>query len=166
MITEKTFWANVVIGILIVCLGFFLRLLHAGLLMDYQIGGSIMDAKTLQLVVIFGALVVVAIVCGIGSAKAGGGFFWGACFGPVGIVVAAILADGDRTRKYIQVATDSMLKQAKAPTPRSHQAPTLPPAKPITVKCAYCGNDVCDIPGPGTYECPSCGKYIDVKSVA
>lgn len=101
------------------------------------------------------SFILLFIVFGIGSVAAGRGFWWGFWFGPAGIIVAAILADGDKTRRAIQMAgtTSSLSGNIKIRKSR----------RDLTANCQHCHVEVTDIPGPGTYECPNCGQNMLVK---
>lgn len=107
------------------------------------------------IVMIFVTCTLAAIFCGIGSAVAGGGFAWGFWFGPAGIIVAAIKAQGEATRRAIQMAgtTSSLSGNIKIRKSR----------RDLTANCQHCHVEVTDIPGPGTYECPNCGQNMLVK---
>jgi len=114
-----------------------------------------MNYDIMTIIIWFAVWLGICAICGVGSSNAGGGFMWGFLFGPVGIVVAAIIAQGEQTRRAAVLAA----KPVSAATigAKRHTA-----ARSLTAECKYCRHKMTDIPGPGTYECPDCGQYIEV----
>ena len=55
-------------------------------------------------VVIGVAAVVGLLVCAFASALAGGSFLWGLVFGPLGVLVSAVVGQAEKTRKHIEIA--------------------------------------------------------------
>ena len=62
------------------------------------------------LIIIVG-VVLTSLASAVAAALAGGNCLWGLFFGPLGIVIAAITGQGEKTRKHIEVATDAILKK-------------------------------------------------------
>ena len=59
-------------------------------------------------------VVIVAILwlaCAFAAAIAGGSFLWGLCFGPLGVLISAVIGQAEKTRKHIEVATEALLKK-------------------------------------------------------
>jgi len=110
-----------------------------------------------EIMTLVGGILIGCCISGYGAMCAGGNFLWGFCFGPFGIIVAAINTQGARTRLHIEAATAALTP------PKPKKGGPLPPPKSITLDCPTCSSKLEDIPGPGTYECPDCGGYIEVR---
>lgn len=113
---------------------------------------------SLECMITLVALIIGALICGFAASQAGGSFFWGLLFGPVGIVVAAVIGQGNLTRTHIEKATAAL-----TPKPEKRGSPLLRPKPSVAVNCPECNAVMADLPGPGTYACPACGVYVTVE---
>ncbi len=120
-----------------------------------------MDNAIITITTYVVAWVIVGIVFGIGASCAGGGFLWGFFFGPFGMIVAAIRAQGALTREQIRASSSASAAGLKASQSKAASAKQPPPSR--TVNCPKCGVTITDIPGSGTYLCGSCGSYLTIK---
>lgn len=112
----------------------------------------------LEIFIALTVFVIFALICGFAASQAGGSVFWGLLFGPVGIIVAAVIGQGKLTRTHIEKATAAL-----TPKPEKRTSPLSRPRPTMAVNCPECQAVMPDLPGPGTYTCTACGVYVTVE---
>ena len=108
--------------------------------------------------------IIVAVIFGTIAYLVGGkasSFWWGLFLGPFGVVVSAVISEGEKTREKITALTVMMQKQSKQQ--KETTAPSVDISGHRIIQCPQCGSKLRVSPQDNSVICPKCQSSIEVE---